>query len=302
MEFLVQFAIRDDDLNYYFNPDEIEKNYHDIWKTCPVSMSVVPLIVGNWPERIKLHAKWGPGVMAKERLEQVTKDSRIFPIGENVKLLEYLHQKIKQKYIYLTIHGIHHINQDDVIPQFKNNYGIGAEFHTTRDLTRQLKSAIEYLELLFNQKIEVFTAPQNMLNKNGIRAVMNNNLSICSNPPRLKDYSTLQYYGPELYIRTIIFKLLNNGHQYPFTIKNNGYKFIGHHSLQPGTDIKKLLKNIDLVQACGGNFVLSTHSHGFNIKMVGGSRTMGEVFRDIIEYASKVDNIKFVSLKDIFDL
>ena len=62
------FAIRDDDLNYFYNPNDIERWYHGIWDKCPISMSVVPFIKGNWP---KLVAEAEKNLIIKYKLTKI---------------------------------------------------------------------------------------------------------------------------------------------------------------------------------------------------------------------------------------
>lgn len=67
---------------------------------------------------------------------------------------------------------------------------------------------------------------------------------------------------------------------------------------QPGTNIEELYKDFEYVYSKGGNFVLSTHSYGFNHKMQGSDKTMGEVF---LLYVKTKDNVEFVAIDKIFE-
>lgn len=297
----MKFALRDDDLNYFYNPAEIEKNYTGIWEICPVSMSVIPFVKGNWKNNIKILEEVGPGIMDKTILDEVYSDNSIYPIGDNVELIDFIKGKINENKIYLTIHGIHHRNEDSVLPQFKYNYGSGAEFYTTRDLTNKLSESIQYIENLFDQKVVVFTPPQNLINKYGLSALINNNLSICSSLSSLRKIDTISLYGLNNYLKLLYFRLKNNEILYPYPIVNRKIKIISHFSLQPGKDIRKIFKDFDKVYALNGNFVLSTHSYAFNIKMKDSQYTMGEIVQDLINYASTKKDVKFVNLSDCFN-
>jgi hypothetical protein len=63
----MKFAIRDDDLNYFFNPEVIENNYRDIWDICSISMSVVPFIKGNRPYWLEYEL----GIISKEMINEL---------------------------------------------------------------------------------------------------------------------------------------------------------------------------------------------------------------------------------------
>jgi len=296
----MKFALRDDDLNYFFNPEVIEKNYSNIWNICPVSMSVVPFIKGNWPVNVKEAEDRGPGKLDASVLKKLVEDDEVYPIGRNQELIQFIKEKIKEKKIYLTIHGIYHRNEDPVIPQFANNFGFGAEFYTTRNLTNQLKEAKEYVEKTFDQSVDVFTPPQNLYNIKGLTAIMNNKLAICSDLPSIKSLSTLKLIGIENYMRFFLFKLYNRDLQFPFPIIYDKFKIIGHHRLQPGTDMKKLYADFESVRNKNGIFVLSTHSYGFDFKMKNTDLRMGDALKELINYAKNISGIEFVKLVDCF--
>ena len=142
----MKFALRDDALNFFYSPEDIQKNYKDIWDICPVSMSVVPFIKGDWPNLVKENEIRGPGIMEPDLIESIINDNEIHPLDANNELVDFVKEKIIEKKIYLTIHGIHHRNEDPEIPQLTTNFGIGAEFYTCRDLTEPLHEAILYIE------------------------------------------------------------------------------------------------------------------------------------------------------------
>lgn len=297
----MKFALRDDDLNYFFRPLDIENNYKEIWDICPVSMSVVPFIKGNWPKYIIEAAEKGPGNFSQEEIEIIINDNKVYPIGDNSELVDFICEKIKENKIHLTFHSIHHRNEDNIIPHFKRNYGIGAEFYTSRDLSEPLADAIKYVENTFNQPIKVFTPPQNLLNLNGIKAIRKNNLAICGGFPRLKNLSTLKLFGLTNYLNYVFFKFKHNFKAYPFVITNEEYKIVGHHSLQPGSNIEELYLAFENNYKLNGSFVVSTHSYGFNVKMKNSNKTMGETLKEFILFVSKKSNIQFVKLNQIFE-
>jgi predicted deacetylase len=294
------FALRDDDLNFYYSPSMIEEYYKFIWDICPISMSVVPFIKGNWLKLVNEAERMGPGVESSEYLNELLSNNEIFPIHKNLELVEFIKEQMALNRIYLTIHAIHHRNEDRVIPQFKTNFGSGAEFYTNRDLTADLENAISYLEQIFKQKIDVFTPPQNQINSLGFRAVLNNDLAICADLPSIKRFNTLKLFGIKHYSKYFLYKLKNRKSLYPFVIKNGSLSIVAHQRLQPGIDINKIKKEIDLAHENNGVFVLSTHSYGFNYKMKKGNQNMGEALIDIIQYAKEKPGIDFVNLKQIF--
>lgn len=294
------FAIRDDDLNYYYKPDDIERWYDGIWNKCPISMSVIPFIKGNWPNRVAEAEKKGPGKMSLEEIKEIVSDDAIYPIGKNKELVEYITGKLTQNKVYLTIHAIHHRNEDEIIPQYNNNYGLGAEFFTERDLTKQLSEAISYIEKLFNQKITVFTPPQNLYNLRGMNAVKNNNLNVCGDLPAIRNYETVRMLGVRGYISRFIYRLFNKNQAFPFVLKGKKIKLVSHIRLQPGSNIQKIFRDIDYIHNKNGICVISTHSYGFDYKMKESNDTMGETLKKILYFVTQKKNVEFVSLGDIF--
>lgn len=297
----MKFALRDDDLNYFFSPSMIEKYYKSIWDFCPVSMSVVPFIKGNWPRWLKEAEKMGPGYVDEDYLKGRLADNEVYPIHKNSELVAFVKDKIVGGNIYLTIHAIHHRNEDEVIPQFKNNYGYGAEFYTNRNLSMELEKAIEYIEKTFNQKIDVFTPPQNLLSDKGLNAVLNNRLAICADLPGVKNINSMKLLGINNYIKYFIFKLRKRNNIFPHVIKNDRLSLVAHQRLQPGSDISKIKREIDLASEQNGVFVLSTHSYAFDYPMKSETKKMGEVLIDIIEYAKEKPHIEFLNLNKIFE-
>lgn len=297
----MKFALRDDDLNYFFNPTEIQDWYKDIWDICPVSMSVVPFIKGDWKKYILDAEKNGPGIMSQKWLEELKNDCQVYPIDQNRSLVDFLVKCIAENKIYLTIHGIHHRNEDKLIPQFKNNYGFGAEFYTTRDLSSELKKSIKYLEEIFNQKIEVFTPPQNEINYKGLKSLEQNKLNICADLPAIKNINTFKIFKFFTILKYGYFKMMHYHSEFPYVLEGYKIKLVNHHRLQPGTDINKLYNKLDETYKRNGVFILSTHSYGFNHKMNNGSKTMLEELKDLINYIKIKDGVEFVNLKHIFD-
>jgi hypothetical protein len=300
----MKFAIRDDDLNYFYTPQFIEENIKDIWDICPISMSAVPFIKGAWLENTKILEDLGPNNVSKDIIKKIQEDNQIYDISDNQELVSCIKNKIDEKRVYLTIHAIHHRNEDEQLPKFENNFPIGAEFYTDRDLTYDLKNAIEHLEEAFGQKITIFTPPQNIYSKRGLQSIISNNLNMCAYLPSVKNvWDSIGMIGVANYLKLLKFKIENRGKSvpYPYVLKSSAIQIMNHRSLQPGTNIGGLYKDFEFVYSQGGDFVLSTHSYGFNYKMQGSDKTIGEVLKEFLLYAQKKKNVEFVTLDKIFE-
>ena len=302
----MRFAIRDDDLNYFYSEDMIEENIKDIWDICPISMSAVPFIKGNWPKNTKILEDLGPGNVSSNILNNMINDNKVYDIAKNKNLVKYIKEKIIEGKVYITIHAIHHRNEDDVSPQVGKNFAIGAEFYTNRDLTKELSKAVKHLEKIFEQKIEVFTPPQNLYSEKGFEAVIANYLNFCAYPPSVKNniFQSIKILGVNGYLKILFHKFTQRDNKktpYPKLLKINGALLMDHVSLQLGSSIDDLYKAFDSTYSKGGDFVLSTHSYGFNYKMMESDETMGEVLKTFLEYVSKKEDVEFVTLNKLFE-
>jgi hypothetical protein len=298
----MKFAIRDDDLNFFYSPELMEKSLKDMLTICPFSMSVVPFVMGNWIEnRIRLE-KCEPGMVPDSVYSAIRDDKVVHPIDKNKELVQYIKSKIQNGQIYLTFHGETHRNCDRILPDIGKNYSIGAEFYTNRDLTSSVRTSVEYLEAIFSQNITVFTPPQNIYNDRGFQSIAKNKLNICARPIQRKRwmFHYLKYYGANQFVKVVLHRLTRRKTPFPNFIEACGIKIMDHRSLQPGSDVESIYSDIKYVHEKNGNFVLSTHSCGFSEKMGNSNMTMGEQLKEILMKVQRMDNVKFVKLDEVF--
>ena len=78
----MKLIIRDDDVSYFTSPKILENLYEDVWDKCPISLSVVPFILST------------PGQLETPIKFRHTK--KLYPIGENKELVNFLKKKIKE--------------------------------------------------------------------------------------------------------------------------------------------------------------------------------------------------------------
>ncbi len=296
----MKFALRDDDLNYYFDSISIENNFRDIWEICPVSMSVVPFIYGDWPSYLSIAEEFGSKNLPNSFYEVLKSDTNFYPIAENKTLINYLKDQIDRNRIYITIHGINHINLDSD-SNFSQNFNHGSEFYTHKDLTFDLNNAINYLEDVFNQKIKVFTPPQNLLSKIGLNSVLNNKLALCTDIPTLKSFDSFQLLGLYNYVCLFLYRIIYPGFILSYPIKSKKLNIVDHLRLQPGSDINEIYKQIDFVYKKNGCLVLSTHSYAFDEMVKSAGTNMRDTLIQVINYLQSKDGVKFVKLSEIFD-
>lgn len=151
----MKIIIRDDDANFFTQPEDIQTAYSEI-PDFPVSFAVVPMVVdviGGCPE---------------------TKGN-ITPrfIGDNTEITTYLRNRAKESSCDVLLHGIYH--------QYKFPNGVKTPEMIWRETeTLNLEEEIglnkQRLEKLFDLNINCFVAPSNRIMKRGIQAVYKNGM------------------------------------------------------------------------------------------------------------------------------
>jgi len=288
------FAIRDDDVNYFTDPEELEAAYSNVWGYCPPTFSVITHVKGNWPFWIK-------EIYNNRQSVDWTawkKDDKVSPLDRNEGLVKFLKEKHKSGKLGLSLHAIHHRNGDLLPPPERlNNYIQGAEFFTNRDLTADVRSAVGYLHSHLDLVIKVFTPPQNLMSLRGYRSVVNNGLSIVgAGIPFWKKERSIK--GLENMIKVASFKLRNKNLDYPYILNFKRHsELIHHYPLHPTTRPIHLIEKFEAVYRFNGVFVLSTHYHEFETPLVYDStRKMKDVFFEFMNYVFSKPDIEFNSL------
>lgn len=292
----MRFAIRDDDTNYYTQPEDLERCYGDIWDDFAPTLSLISKVKGNWLYWVhqiykdKHDTDW----------DAWTNDDTIYPIEDNTALIPFIQQKVKEEKLDLAFHAKHHRNGDPVLPEGRsNNYVRGAEFFTTRDLTNEIKEEVAHLEQIFDTDIIVFTPPQNLLSPMGYQAVLNAGLNLCGGGiPFYKKEKNAK--GIANIIKQLSFKLLHRDADYPKVLKYNNHNEVAYHyPLQPNTRLDTLIYDFEMVRKYNGDFVLSTHYVEFDYPMVYDETiTMKKVLMDFLDHVSKY-NVEKMSLSEM---
>lgn len=217
----MKLIIRDDDLNYYTNPEELEYLYSDIWDKIPICFATIPK-VGN------VHM-----AIPSEKLN-INKNR---PIGENKELVNYLKKKISEGKIIIWQHGYTHRN-------YKSKFEL--ERKEEKIITRELKEGKKYLENLFKIKIDTLVPPHDRISFEGIKAAEKIGFkNICrgySPLPREVIFDIKRLWA----FRKIFFFWLKNGKKitYPNKLKIGEHYEIYSYRIQKinHSNINKILK------------------------------------------------------------
>lgn len=292
----MRFAIRDDDTNFYTSVADLENCYGDIWDEYPPTLCLISKIKGNWLYWVhhiykeKHNTDW----------DAWKKDDKINPIEKNKALVSYLKDKLQEGKVDVAFHAKHHRNEDPEVPKaLSNNYVRGAEFYTSRDLSKYIRTEVDHLNELLGTDISVFTPPQNILSEVGYKSVLDAGLNICGGGiafyKKEKDLQGLLNIGKQL-----VFKTMNQNSDYARVLRYKSHTEIAYHyPLQPNTRLDSLIYDFDMVRKHNGDFVLSTHYAEFDYPMVYDETiTMKKVLTDFLDYVSKYD-VEKVTLSEM---
>ena len=273
---MMKFAIRDDDTNYFTTPEALSRNYEAVWDKCLISLSVVPF-----------HACTKSGAIP----EKYWSGDKIFPIGENKELVQFLKGKIREGKVSITLHGYSHKDNLD-----------GYEFETGANLYNKVKRGKEYLEELFDVKIEAFVPPHNIVSKEGLAAVVDNGLNLVNIPSFRFGRRPFRLGNIIPFIKLRAFRARYKNRKYPYVLNFGNHKEVGYYSLTPQVSFESLKEDFDFCRKMGGTFILATHYWEFAAKQIyNPSLKMGEVFRDFLEYVSHSDDVNFVTVNQVFE-
>ncbi len=265
----MKFAIRDDDINYFTRPADLEKIYSTIWDKCPVCLATIPFVSSEADVPIP---------------PEYRNTNQVFPLGDNERLVQFLKNKIKEKKISIMLHGYHH-----------EKYAGGYEFIAGKDLCAKIARGKSHLEELFDIKINTFVAPHTSLSKEGLDAVIGNGLSLLG-PGSLLRPSRRSFHIQNItpFVKCKWYKLRYKMN-YPYVIDISGHLELYCHGLVPHVSIDSLKKEFDFCYKKKGIFCLNTHYWEF-FK----DNNMRKVFNELWQYIDGFDSLKFTSVDNIF--
>ena len=269
----MKFAIRDDDTNFFTNPEDLEKIYSRIWNICPISLAVVPFIASMKSPAIP---------------EKYWQEDKIFPIGENSELVSYLREKIKEEKISIMLHGYSHKDNPD-----------GYEFETGNNLYQKLRKGKEYLEEVFRVEVNTFVPPHNTILKEGIKAVTKTRMNLSVVPSFRFNKRPWAFRTFRVALKRHLFRI-KYGLEMPYVLDFGTHKEIKCYPLTPQVNFEFLKGKFDFIYKFEGIFCLTTHYWEFKAKMKNEQeKTQREVFEKFWNYVRLGNKIEFSSLDKI---
>lgn len=232
----MKFVIRDDDLNYFSKPADIERWYARVFaQDVPVGFSTIPFVRGS------------------SDVYTNSKEDGEFPVSENSELIEYVKAN---SFIEVLQHGCTHETVNEVY-----------EYAQSRDLTVDTVRGKEELEKAFNQEIKVFVPPHDWISASGVRAIEQANMDIIRG--RGAGIRNLIFRKEYLknFLKLVTFRFPNFTAippVYPFVIDFGKHKEMCSYRLED----EDIFDGLEAAHAVGGNFVAVTHLHTYTDEKV----------------------------------
>lgn len=253
--------IRDDDLSFWTNPQDIEKVYKPLFdKKMKISFATIPFAVnmfnaGNFD------------TFYQDEKSQTA-------MGKNSEIIDYIKEKIDDGLVEIMLHGYNHLYSfecDDVVktatkenlqkPRELNkkiNFLGEYNYQDYGTLNQKTKEGKEYLEDLFQVKIKNFVPPSNQITKEGIKAIVNNHLNL-SGLIGKKYNREKTITGLITYADRVKFALLNKGITYPKIAFYGKHKELTGYALTPSTNWDRYKRQLEYCKQNNLPFQIATH-------------------------------------------
>lgn len=139
---MMKFVVRDDDLNYFSRPQDIERWYRPVFdEGISVLFSVIPFVT--------------PG--SKYLYHGGTPEMKPYPISNNPSLCEYIKNN---PFVEVAQHGYNH-----------EPGGTGFEYRRGSDMVQKTREGRDELERAIGAAVKIFVPPHDAIDAKGIAAV-----------------------------------------------------------------------------------------------------------------------------------
>lgn len=261
----MKFCIRDDDTNYYTDPEVLELAFGDFWDEAPVTLACVPMISPD-----------------TDAIAEPTESSPK-SIEENKQLVSYLSRRIREESIEIALHGYHHDTPNG-----------NPEFVSGKQLSKKVEKGRKLLESAFDTDVRLFIPPHVRLSNRGVRAVRSAQLDIVRGyGPRPREVQPHPRWWAS-YARFLTFYARHGKElRYPYPINYGTHREVYSHRLNRRTDLDWCKRAFDYIKDKDGVFCLSVHANGLN--------NLGrEKLQEMVSYAMESDP-DFVTASEALD-
>ncbi|MDB4984645.1 MAG: hypothetical protein JWM20_824 [Patescibacteria group bacterium] len=227
----MKFIIRDDDLNYFTKPADIEKWYAGIFsRGISVAFAAIPFI--------KPSSDVLCGAPSEPDIE--------YPISGNRELVDYVKNN---KNIEILQHGCIHVTEDGVF-----------EYRKHERLFEDTKRGKEELESAFERKISIFVPPHDALSNYGIKAIESQNLNVIRGLGSANFIFRFEYAVAivKMILHRLAFPNKSEMPAYPFTLDYGKHK--ESYAVRLGEErLDYLLRSLRYANSKRGNFIVTNH-------------------------------------------
>ena len=228
------FILRDDDLNYFSTPSDIQRWYGDVFaQGVPVGFATIPFVRPN----------------SDVYTGATQKEDREYPISENKELVEYVRAN---SLIEILQHGCTHVTENGIFEYAKET---GLEADTVRGKTE--------ISAAFGIEPQVFVAPHDRISNHGLLALEHAQLNLIRGKGTRNFLPRMQYVGAfvRMALHRVRFGRLSRDEMpaYPRTLSLGGHKESFAIRIESGEE--SLLRALHYADARAGNFIVTMHVH-----------------------------------------
>lgn len=263
--------LRDDDANFFTSPAELERAYGDLWNRGPITLALIPYVVGGvQPFVPESHRRTG----------------REYALGGNSDLVAFLRAGVAAHQISIALHGCTH---EDVRGR--------PEFVGAAGLAERLRRGRAHLEDTLGVHISAFVPPHNRLSLRGYHAVRCAGLNLLNLPAVRVPSRPLSWWV----VRTVGARIWYQAVwrcEYPRPVYADGHWELGCQPLTPRTRLAGLHAALSLAASRRWPFALATH-YWEAIAPLNGGTVRGAV-RDLLALIERTGPARFVTPDQIF--
>ncbi|MFY4858281.1 DUF2334 domain-containing protein [Aliarcobacter butzleri] len=266
----MQFIIRDDDLSYFTDIEEIDSLYKDIWNTFPITFATVPYQVGTALVGFLPLKHWH--------------DTQAYPLGKNIKLIQYINEKISENKVDIALHGINHtyrVKNHTIYPELVDKID---------DFEEKLIEAKKYLESLFAIDINTFVPPSNTMSVDIANILIKNNFNLLNLPGVKRNTRGLLSLKHQIARFQRIYYMLKYKFDSPIPIVDGSRWEVGGYALTPSTNLATLKNAFLYCKDNGYPFVLATHFWEHKCILPNDpKKTQYDLLKEFLDFVSKYD-------------
>ncbi len=263
--------LRDDDINFFTRPSDLEQAYRDLWTRGPVTMAVIPYVHGG-PEPFVPDAYRGT--------------CREHPLGDNRELVAFLRDGIAAKRISIVQHGCTHEDR-----------GGWPEFAGAGDLADRLRRGRAHLERTLGVPVTTFVPPHNRLSLEGYDAVLRERLNLLNLPAVRGRSRPVRGWV----LRTILARVWYRVRwrcEYLRPVNADAHWELGCEPLTPRSNPAGLRAAVALTEDRGWTLPLATHYWEAAAPLDGG--TVAGALREVLAMIDQAGPARFVSPDEVF--